>query len=164
MHTHVTRFQLGFVTKQLVDHLLTASVGQEMSYEELSKVLGHNILQQKYRSCLASARRILIKEHDIVFDTIRSVGIQRLNDAEIVLEGAVGIRKVRRACKRTARKVVCANYSTLSQDNKNTHNQSLSTLGALMHVTSIKEQRKVGHAVSKVADEIDHTALFAICK
>lgn len=161
---HTTRFQLGVDTKAIVEHLILTTVGQQIPYIELSQLIGHDIQQPKYRSCLSSARRILVKEHNMVFGTIRNVGIQRLADTEIVREGDLGIKKVRRSCRRTAGKVICANYNTLSQDDKNKHNLSLSVLGAITHVTSIKEQRKIGNAVSKAASEIDHSMLLEICK
>ena len=164
MSDKVSRFHIGVNTKLLVNYLKDVPIGTKISYTELSTVIGDDITLPANRSTLASARKILIHEHNIIFGTIIKYGLKRLENEEIVLEGASGIRVVRRACKRAVRKVVCADYPTLSNTGKTKHNCSLSLLGTMHFMTNNKQQKRIESAVQQTMQQIDHTKLLEICK
>jgi len=159
-----TRFHLSQHTKQLVNYLLTVKIDEEVPYEQLSTLIGCDILDPKHRANLTSARCILIKDHNIVFGTIIKFGLKRLKDEEIVLEGDKSIRRIRRECRRGARKVVCIqNYSALPQEAQIKHNQSLSILGTLRYMTSNKQLNKIAEEVKICQVQLDHTKLLEVC-
>lgn len=95
----LSRFERSPATQALVDRLLESQPDDVISYRELSAIARDDV-QNGARHLLQSARRILLREHDVATDAVVDVGIKRLTDA-----GAVDITvATTRHIKRTASK------------------------------------------------------------
>ena len=73
-------FETSTDSKTLAAVLAAATVGQIISYDELSKAIGRTVTASK----LSTARYIVQREQRIVFGAVAGVGLKRLSDAEIV--------------------------------------------------------------------------------
>lgn len=143
------RFRLSPETNAVVKKLEQASVGESVSYADLSLCVGGNI-QNKKRYHLDSARRILLNDKQIVFGVLPGEGLKRLNDNEIVLESCRSLNRIKRATRTGARKMGCVdNYDNLPVELKQRHNSTLSVLGAIQLFTKPSNVKKIDSAVSE---------------
>jgi hypothetical protein len=73
-------FELSEQTKQLVNYLRAIEKGMEVTYAELSRLIGDKVDAKRSSYC----RFILQRDHNAVWTCIRpGVGLRRLTDAEI---------------------------------------------------------------------------------
>lgn len=118
-------------TRKLYDYLISIKMGDEISYAELSKLIGRNV-QGTARNCLLRARIMAQRDCKIVFGAIFGKGLKRLADNEIVEQNSVEpIRKIRRITERTFKKSACVDTKQLTNDQLLLHNATLSGLGAI---------------------------------
>ena len=103
-------------TLTLIKTLLKVAVGETITYEALSQAIGMDVVQR--RSSLQSARKHLIRVHRILFETIKRVGLRRMNSADAVDCLTAEIKRVGRAAKRGLNKSTCVEEDELSQDQK----------------------------------------------
>jgi hypothetical protein len=137
----------------LRQRLSKVAVGQEISYEELSREIGRKVAG----SCTAlqSARRSLLNSSQIIFEPVRGVGLKRLSDSEIVDASERDISKVRRAARRGAKKLLSiADYSALPSDKQLQHTTRLSVMTMIAHAASDKGIEKVEKAAAGRAQEL----------
>jgi len=139
-------------TRLLVGILSKAAIGQEFTYQRLSAELGRKIVGND--SNLMSARKIVQRDFDIVFDVQRGHGIRRLSDPEIVALGDRLTGKVRRAARRTVRQVSLARDEHLSKDEIVHRNAVVSMAGAIMHMATRSNVAKLESAVRVNAAEL----------
>ena len=139
-------------TRLLVALLQKAEIGQVFNYTELSERLGRSIMGAE--PSLSSARRIVQRDFDIVFDVIRGQGIKRLSDAEIVALGDTLPGRVRRTARRMVQKIAKAKDGELSKDQITQRNAVVSMAGALIHMASKSNMAKLEDAVRVNAGEL----------
>ena len=139
-------------TRLLVALLQKAEIGQVFNYTELSERLGRSIMGAE--PSLSSARRIVQRDFDIVFDVIRGQGIKRLSDAEIVALGDTLPGRVRRTARRRVQKIAKAKDGELSKDQITQRNAVVSMAGALIHMASKSNMAKLEDAVRVNAGEL----------
>ncbi len=132
-------------TRLLVSLLSKAAMGQEFTYEELGKQLGRKVMGAE--PSLQSARRIVLRDFDMVFDVIRSHGIKRLNDSEIVAGGDKMRSRIRRQARKAIGKISKARDEHLSKDEIVQRNATVSMAGALMHMATRSGMQKLETAV-----------------
>lgn len=134
--------------------LSQAKVGQTITYDELSTLLGRNV-QREARYCLQTACRRLLTDERMVFEAVRGVGMKRLDDVGIVDVGQHYIRRVHNTARRGAKKLMCVQeFDKLPNDKKVEHNASLSVLGMLNHVTKNKEIAKIEKKVEQASGQL----------
>lgn len=138
---------LSIDTKAVYDRLTKAKMGETVSYDELSQLIGRDIRNGAYW-CLQSARRKALID-GLVFGSVSKVGIKRLNDTEIVDTGHDAVTRIHRLSTRSARKVALAEYSTLSPESKVKFNTHVSILGVMAHMTRSKQVAKLTESVTK---------------
>ncbi len=143
-------FQRSPDTRFLVQKLRTVKVGELISYEDLATEVVKPIA--RIRNALISARRILLREENIVFDVERDIGLRRLTDTQIVGTATKSARHIRR----TARKAVqtlqaVADFSALPRDDQMRHSASVSVFGAVAEMTMERGLSKLQKAVDEKA-------------
>ena len=146
-------FKLSVDTQLVIDRLMKAQVGEVVTYADLSAILGRNI-QYASRGCLTTACKRLQADHAIVFGTVRSVGVKRLNDSEKVAAGLSSIPKIRSQARNGAKRIVCAQYDALSKEDKVKHNTGLSFLGVMGEMTKPKIQLALAERVKEAQDKL----------
>lgn len=130
----IDQFSEGLVedrTKLLIECLLKFQTNEVCFYQEILKAIGKDKMDMQARAIISKSRRRLLKDHNMVFDTVRKQGLKRLSDEDIVKLGANGVKQIRKSAQRTTQKMVTVDYEKLSDQGKTTHNTFLSVLGTL---------------------------------
>lgn len=147
--------QLSVDARLLYERLV--KVEGTITYKELNEVVGGNV-QEKQRGVLTTARKMAESIDGIVFGTISTVGLKRLNDSEIVNLSDGIIRHVRRSSRKGISKISkVADFNNLSNEDKIKHNASLSILGVF---AEISKPKKIGLIEKKVAAAQDSLSLI----
>lgn len=141
--------QLSVDSIMLSKRLATAQFGDVINYSELSKLIGRDV-QNDARGCLVTAMKIVRRDNQIVFGTVRNVGIRRLNDDEIVDTPKAAFRRIRNISTKAGRVLACADTSKLPPEKQRAASAALSVAGAIALFSSAKSLLKL-EAVAKPA-------------
>lgn len=142
------RFRLSPETNAIVKRLEIMQVGDTVTYEELSHMVGGDI-QEKKRHHLDSARKLLLNQRQMVFGVIIDKGIKRLSDSELVLDGHNYLDKIKRVSRKGAKTLGCVvDFDNLPNELKLQHNTTLSVLGAVRLFTKPANVKKIADQVS----------------
>tara|TARA_R110000796_G_scaffold46566_5_gene112541 strand:- start:7169 stop:7672 length:504 start_codon:yes stop_codon:yes gene_type:complete len=132
--------ELSVDAQVLEKHLLTLEVDQVATYVDLSALIKRDV-QHESRGVMATAQKRILRNHNRVFACVIGVGIKRLDDSAIVGIGDSFIRKQRRAAKRTARQLSCADPDKLNAEDRAKLDARLSFTGAMLLFTKDKPLR-----------------------
>jgi|GEM_PF-2060136 len=144
-----TIMELNTDTEQLIKQLRQIEVGQIISYKELSEIIGRDV-QRSASGSLYSARRILQRDEEIVFNTIRNIGLERLNDVGVVGTISSSTKRIHRESERGLKRGACVqHYDRLPNDKKVEYNANMSNLGMLRLVTKPSKMRALETSVKK---------------
>lgn len=134
-------------TRLLYERLRKLAPGDNVTYEELSSVIGRDV-QNSARSNLASARRMCENEDRIVTAAVTNVGIKRLLSSEIPATAEAVRAHVGRMTRRGIRKLGAVDLSELTPEQKIKHSTETAHLGALAAFSSSKASRRIEEKVS----------------
>lgn len=139
------RFQMSSNSRFVLQRLRTAAIGETVEYSDLADAAGISI--GELHTPIATARRILLREENMVFGVIPTVGLKRLSDQEIVGTSVAVAQKVRRAARRGV-KVLHAvqDFSALSQADQMRHSASVSIFAAVAEMTTERSVTKIEKA------------------
>lgn len=118
-------------TRKLYEHLKNLKVGEVVTYAALSELVGRDVSKEAVGS-LATARRMCQREHHIVYGAVRGIGLQRLDDKQIVNSADNEIAKIQRTAARGVKKLACVDYANLAVDDKSNFNAKAAALGTLL--------------------------------
>lgn len=155
--------ELSVDAQVLARQLEAAKPGEVVSYTTLSAAIKRNV-QHEASSVLATARRVVEREQKAVFGAVRNQGLKRLDNVGILSVGEQGIEKIRRASRRTARHIACADYDALANSDKVRFNTTASLLGAMELATKPSRVKALSAAVETAAAKLptaDVLQLFA---
>lgn len=130
-------------TKLLVERLVRLQPGESIPYAELSTLIGVNDIRQMRVHLLDSARKIALRDHNIV--TIRGMdfGVKRLVDEETAMSGRKDVHKARRHARRVRRKhMVIVDINQLSDAAKTFHEAAQMMASVAMQFTSEPRLKK----------------------
>jgi hypothetical protein len=135
-------------SKAIEERLVDLEIGEEIAYSELSELIGRDVTSE--RGALNSARRRLVRDHQMVFGVIRGVGLKRLDDAEIVGTGESVNDHIRRTARRAARQIACVrDFEAMPPEKRTQHNTWLSLFGAIASVTRAPCVKRLAAAVEQ---------------
>lgn len=147
------RFEPASDTRLLYALLSKAQIGEVVTYEQMSKQLDRRVTGSE--SYLQSALRMIERDDDKVFASVRGVGYKRLSDSDIATTiGVAATRKMRRAARRTMRTLAIARDEHLNNNEIISRNTALSFMGALHHMTKAKTMERLETAVRANAGEL----------
>lgn len=132
-------------TRLLIERMKQMAVGDTLEYSEIESITGRKLVRA--RSALDTARSSLLKTDGMVFGTITKVGIKRLADDEIVNSSVTTEKRIGRMSRREIKRLSCANYNALSQDQKVTHNARMTVFAMAADISSAASVRKIEGAV-----------------
>lgn len=139
-------------TKMLVDMALERrqSGGITITYDEMKDLIGREVTPHAGGyTYLASARRILLRDHGIVFDSEPKVGVRICSNEEKMVVSGRDLKRARRAVVRSRQKLVSVEYERLPPDKKKEWNARMSIIGALDLMTAPNSVKKIERAVSE---------------
>lgn len=150
MATHLrNRGTINVDVSILLERLRSAKTGDVIPYSELSELIGADV-QRNSRHILASARN-RAKSERIYFGAVTRVGLQRLDDSAKVRTGAGLLKRVRRVTRSAAATLASVeNFAALSNEDKITHNTTMSVCGVLLQATSEKVKEKISEHVAPI--------------
>lgn len=146
-------FQMSVDGRALAQRLRETSVGDIVKYETLTAVIGRDVCSES-RSALATARRLVMREHRMVFDAIKGEGLQRLADSQIVGLADKTRAHIRRTVRKTARALTCVDYDAMPKADQVKHNAALSLFGVMAELSTEKATVRLSHAVESAGTEI----------
>lgn len=138
-------FQMSADARLLVTHLRDATVGQEFTYDELSKVVSRKI--GGGTGALQTALKRLLRDSDIVFGTMRGKGIKRLDDKSIVDAGTAVTNRIRRIAKRGFERLSKADFSTLPREYQSRFSAQASVMATIAHMSGNPQIAKLEQGI-----------------
>jgi hypothetical protein len=143
-------FQMSADTRFLVQRLSKASVGDLITYEDLSREVGKAVSGSF--SALTSARRALLRDQQRVFDVVTGKGLKRLNDIEIVATGERTSQRIRRTARRGVRTLTAvADFSSLPREYQMRHTAAVSIFGVIAEMSTHNGIAKVEKIAENMA-------------
>ncbi len=132
--------EMAIDTRLLLQRLLKAAIGEVIPYEELNTEIDRDV-QREANPCLQSAMRAALRQ-EMVFSTIRGVGVKRLTDRELAGIGEATRQHITRSARAAVRKMsLVQDFKALTNEEKVRHNTGLAMLGAVAHIASPKQAK-----------------------
>lgn len=132
-------------TLVIENRLRETQIGEIVTYEELTKLLGRDV-RQFCVSSLRSARHALITEA-IFFDVIDNTGLRRLTSEEAAEYSTSFVRRARATSRRGLRHLQNVNFAELSDKAQQLHLTTSTQLGMIDLFGSSKSGNKISQAV-----------------
>lgn len=151
--TITTIHELSADSKTLAAILNDAAVGDVVTYSTLTRAIGRDV-QGVARGCLDMARTIAQRDNKIIFDAVRNMGLRRLSDSQIVDLGDKTRDTIRRASKRTMKKLVCVDYDAMPKEKQTKHNASISMLGTMVEMAKQSSFKRLESQVTETGTQI----------
>lgn len=160
----MSNFILSIETKQLLERLIKAEVGELITYQEMTNIVGRDIRKEGC-GIMYSARRKAENDCQIVFITVVNKGIKRASDEEIANSGTSAIAKIRRTSHKGKKRLHCVeNFGSLTNESKIHHNAAASFLGAIDLMTRPKKIIALEEVVKKESNSINVTKTLELFK
>jgi len=141
-----------YETQLLVDRLSKVPEGDFLAYSDLSTIIGEKIDGSSSR--LASARRVVQSESQIVFETIRGEGIKRADAPGVVRAANAGVEKIRRESRRRLKILGCTPIDKLDASEKAQFNMTASHLGILGEMCNPRAVKQLRIAVEAAQERL----------
>lgn len=152
--------ELSIDTRTLELALRGAEVGQIVKYSSLSELIKRDV-RNGAMHLLASARRRLQRDHQMVFDVVAGVGLKRLDDRGIANCGGAAIGRIHNISRRALQKSACVqDFDALPNEIKVRLNTDRSLHGMLAHATRTTTVRRLEGIVSNGKHDALPTAKF----
>ncbi len=149
MLSKYTTTQIAIQTKALADLLETVSIGDIVTFDDMSKVLGQDV--RKIRYVLENARTKILAENGLRFDSVYKIGLKRMNIEDAIGVSDRNIKKIRRTARLASKRVnqQLSRANAVDDATRFALNARLSLFGTIETLASQKTVREV----EKVSDE-----------
>lgn len=155
------RFTLSADTRLLAQRLRSVAEGETITYRTLGEAIGGAV--DGSTSSLHSARRILMRDHMVVFDVITGVGLKRLADRDIVATTGRMARDLRRAAERGVATLTCVkDFGALPRADQMRHTAVTATLCAIAQMTAEKALASIEAKVTPTMHELPISQTLAM--
>lgn len=144
-----TTTALSIATKTLADFLATASVGETVSFDAMSRTLGSNVLDRRY--IIQKARDILLAEHGMRFDSVYKVGLKRMNMHDAIGVTDRSIRKIKKDARKASKRIDLQKDKANDIDDRTRF--ALNARQSLLGAIEVLAAKKATQDVEKIADE-----------
>ncbi len=142
--------------KTIHARLAKLGVGETVTYDELSKLIGREVRTGGSAAwVLSRARHKCLYEDGIVISSVMKVGVKRLSDAEIVDTGQDIVSRIHNMTVTGMRRLsAIKSYDALTGDRKVKFNAYTSICGTLGHFTKSKQVEAVSKAAEKSGGQL----------
>jgi hypothetical protein len=142
-------------SRAVFQRLMKCQVGDIVTYKELTTLTRRDV-QGDDRYVLSTAVNACLRE-GLVFDCVRTEGVKRLADSEIVSASTDALPRIRRIARKATRKLAAVgNFDALPNDAKTQHNVFMSIFGAMAHMST---NSAIGKVESKVREASQSLAI-----
>lgn len=136
---------LSHETRMIVQTLRAVPEGAMIEYAEIGKAIECNILDHRHH--LESARQVLCREHNILFECVRNFGLKRVVKSRVTtLAMNTTLPKIRRAADRGVQKLDCVDYTAMSKDEQRRYNAGFAQLKTIASFASRKAMKSFVNA------------------
>ena len=116
--------------KLLCDALKLVEIGDVITYQELSDIIGRSVIKHRY--LLQKARRDLRRDDGILFDCVFNTGLRRMSNSDIVNKVSTQpFQRMRSTVRNAVGDIHCIQNDQLSNNERITLNASQSLFGAI---------------------------------
>lgn len=149
-------FKQSLETSNIVAFFTEMRIGDVISYEEASKILGFEIKSTTpaYQSAKNAARR----DYEVIIESVRGVGFTRLDGSSMVDRAARFFNRVRKGSRREAHVQEVAIRSNLTRGEMNRATEQLSRL-RILETTSVSSPKKTED--KEIQQKPDNRAMLA---
>jgi hypothetical protein len=148
-------------TRFLVEAMRKVAPGEIITYEALNDACGRDVREKTHLT--TSARRILMRDHSMVFRCVPNEGFMRLEDQKIVEVVNVDRReRMRRQASMAIQELGCVEYDKLPSPDQLAHNTGIALFGSLYQATSKRSAQKLQQRVVNAGGEIDMTGTLKL--
>jgi hypothetical protein len=141
---------------ELVAMLAKTHVGEMVTYRHMTRTIGVDVVVRRH--LLASARRILMREHNMVFGCVMNEGLKLLDCVEVVdITPEERRKRIHQQAKLGIRELATVKYEALPPEKQAAQNVGLALLGALHTGSNRATVKKLEHKVAngKLPDSLD---------
>lgn len=134
----------------LLKRLLRAAIGEIVTYDELSQLIGRDVRPSAHRAyvMLVTAKKKALAEQNYHFEAVRGVGLKRCSDAEKVDGAQAYLGRARTAATKAARVATSVDdFEGLSSEMQIKHNMLLSQAGLIRQATDARTAKKIANVV-----------------
>ncbi len=129
--------------------------GETVTYVELSRTCGMDVTTDKGRGRLETARQAALREDGFVIESVRGLGVKRLEDEEKLAIGDQVRKRTRRAAVRAGRKLSrIDDYEALTREQKSELNAHRTYVGAVALFSTAAARRQVRELTDQANDTI----------
>lgn len=138
------------IESQLLIKMLEGTTeGGIVTYGAMTTELGRDVRKCAYFA-IQTARTRMLNDHGIVFETVRGIGLKRLSDVEVVDVGQSGLNRIRRACRKTLKKITAiSDFDGMPPDVRLRHNVTATLLHFMDKAGSKKNTQRIEDAVQQ---------------
>ncbi len=134
--------------------LKEVEIGETIGYPALDAVVDRDV-RNGAAGVLQTARRRCLNLDQIVFGTVRSVGLKRLGDTEIVDTGQGQLDSIRRRSRRAFKTLTCvASFDDLPAESKVRHNTFASMFNVLANITKPGQVKKLEKDIAEARQQL----------
>lgn len=141
-------------TRFLVEAMRKVKPGDLITYVELTQACGRDVREKRHLT--DSARRILLRDHNMVFRCVANEGFIRLEDAKIVdVVNNDRRERIRRQARVAIKELACVEHHNLENARQIEHNTGMALFGALYQATSKLSVKRLHERVVNAGGQID---------
>lgn len=145
-------FQMSADARLLLARLEKASVGELITYEELSATISRPV--GGAFGPLRTALRRMLRDHDAVFACVSGKGVKRLSDPEIIDEGVQAIDMIRRRAQRSMERQMKADFSKLDRERQARFSAQVSVMGTIAFMAKASNVAKLAKEATPERKEL----------
>lgn len=139
-------------TSIIENRLRNTQVGDVVTYDELSQILGRDV-REYCMGNVNTARRTLVDEA-IFFDCLTNAGYKRLNNEEAVSVSDHYRTRARKSARRGMNHLAHVPFDGLTEESKRKHLAMSAQLGAIELFSSSKASKKIEATVTDVSHKL----------
>ena len=139
-------------TLLIENRLRQTEVNDEVSYNELSTILGRDV-RQFCAYNLYSARNCLERE-GIFFETIRNQGVKRIDNRTAVTTSVKFVNQSRRAASRGIKRLSSVPFAELDEESKKEHLSRSAQFGAISLFSKESAHKKIATKVDSNSERV----------
>ena len=123
--------------------LRAAKAGETVTYEAMRASIRTPITTERLRSAIGSARRILLRDAQMVFCSIPMVGYQLLRAEDVVDASDQDVRSIRRKAHMASAKLQTAKTEDLSPDKQGKRDSRMAVFAVASGVFEFAKQKRL---------------------
>jgi hypothetical protein len=136
------------------------AIGQVMTYDHLSKLIGRDI--REFRYIIAAARRRLLNWKGMVFEAVPNEGYCRLSDSQCITAGMRDIDSCRRKALRAGKKARASKTELLTPEERSRRAVVMTQAMFMARSSSVQATKKLESAVADHGLELTYQKTLAL--